>query len=160
LEAVIADEAVLRRLAEGAGIVALHGPLSMLPMTDEYFDAVSVPGAPELEGFWKAPAGFGSSLGACSGLGPVAYVEADYFGGAGTQSAQVWHRGTVVLGPLRVAVGERPPSAGSPISQALRALGVRRGRHLDEFDAVRLGRYRQTEEWLSVGQHGHVRPNE
>src|SRR5438552_14600273 len=116
LEAVIAGEAVLRRLAEDARIVPLHGPLSMLPMTDEYFDAVSVPGAPELEGFWKAPAGFGRSLGACLELGPVAYVEADYFGGAGTQSAQVWHRGTVVLGPLRVAVGKRPPAAGSLVS--------------------------------------------
>jgi hypothetical protein len=153
LEAVIADEAVLRRLAEDAPVVPLHGPLSMLPMTDEYFDAVSVPGAHGLEGFWKAPAGFGNSLAACSELGPVAYVEADYFGGVGTQSAQVWHRGTVVLGPLRLAEGERPPSVGSPISQALRALGVRRGRHLDEFDAVRLGRYRCTEEWL-------VRPDE
>jgi hypothetical protein len=26
-------------------------------------------------------------------LGPVAYVEADYFGGAGTQTAQVWDQG-------------------------------------------------------------------
>lgn len=153
LEAVIAEEAVLRPLAEDAPVVPLHGPLSMLPMTDEYFDAVSVPDAPGVDGFWKMPAGFGSSLAACSERGPVAYVEADYFGGAGTQSAQVWHGGTVVLGPLRLAVGERPPSDGSPISQALRALGVRRGLRLDEFDAVRLGRYRWTEEWL-------VRPNE
>ncbi|MEU5257397.1 hypothetical protein [Amycolatopsis sp. NPDC021455] len=148
LEAVIAGEAVLRRLAGNIPIVPLHGPLSMLPMTDEYFDAVSAPGAAELEGVWKAPVGFGDSLAACSELGPVAYVEADYSGGVGSQSAQVWHRGTVILGPLRIAVGERPPSGGSPISQALRALGVRRGRHLDEFDAVRLGRYRRTEEWL------------
>lgn len=153
LEAVIAAEAVLRRLAAAASIVPLHGPLSMLPMTDEYYDAVSVPDAPKLDGFWKVPAGFGSSLAACSELGPVAYVEADYFGGVGSQSAQVWHRGTVALGPLLVAVGERPPTAGSPISQALRALGVRRGTHFDEFDAVGLGRYRDTEDWL-------VRPNE
>ena len=55
--------------------------------------------------------------------------------------------------PLLVAVGERPPTAGSPISQALRALGVRRGTHFDEFDAVGLGRCRDTEDWL-------VRPNE
>ena len=45
----------------------------MLPMTDEYYDAVAVPGAPELEGFWKAPAGFGSSLAACSEPGPGVY---------------------------------------------------------------------------------------
>lgn len=153
LESVIAADDVLRRLAgavEDARIVPLHGRLSMLPMTDDYFDAVSVPGAAKLPGFWKVPAGFGSLLTACSELGPVAYVEADYFGGAGSQSAQVWHRGTVILGPLRVAVGERPPSAGSPLSQALRALGVHRGRHLDEFDAAGLGRHRHTEEWLTT----------
>ncbi|WP_410607176.1 hypothetical protein [Amycolatopsis sp. lyj-109] len=153
LEAVVSEDAVLRRLAGSAGkIVPLHGSLSMLLMTDEYFDAVTVRGAPELEGFWKAPAGFGSLLGACSELGPVAYVEADFFGGVGTQVAQVWHRGSVSLGPLRVAEGEPLPSGGSPISQALRALGVRRGAHFDEFDAVGLGRHRHTEEW--------IRPNE
>ncbi|MEV6829309.1 hypothetical protein [Amycolatopsis sp. NPDC051102] len=156
LESVIGGDAVLRRLAGSvvaARIVPLHGPLSMLLMTDEYFDAVTVPGAPKLAGFWKAPAGFGSSLAACSELGPVAYVEAEYFGGAGTQSAQVWHRGAVLLGPLHVAENERPPADGSPISQALRALGVRRGAHFDEFDAAGLGRHRRPEDWLA-------RPNE
>ncbi|MET8846651.1 hypothetical protein [Amycolatopsis sp. NPDC004625] len=88
LETVIAGDEVLRRLAGDvvdARIVALHGSLSLLPMTDEYFDAVAV--------------------------------------------------------------------RGSPISQALRALGVRRGSHLDEFDAAGLGRHRRTEDWL-------VTPNE
>lgn len=133
LETVIAEDEVLRRLAGDvvdARIVPLHGSLAMLPMTDEYFDAVTVRGAAGLEGFWKLPAGFGGALAACSELGPVAYVEADH-----------------------LAVGERPPAAGSPISQALRALGVRRGSHLDEFDAAGLGRHRRTEDWLA-------RPNE
>lgn len=96
LESVIGGAAVLQRLAgsvEEARIVPLHGPLSMLLMTDEYHDAVADPGGPRLEGFWKVPGGFGSSLRNCSVLGPVAYVEADYFGGAGTQTAQVWDQG-------------------------------------------------------------------
>ncbi|WP_424185371.1 hypothetical protein ACOBQX_26230 [Actinokineospora sp. G85] len=114
-------------------------------MTDAFFDAVSVTGA---AGFWTAPAGFDDALAACSTTGPVAYVEAEFFGGPGTQSAQVWDGGKVVLGPLHLAEGEPSPAEGSPISQALRRLGVTKGDHFDEFDAVGLGRHRDTEDWL------------
>ncbi|MFF1615049.1 hypothetical protein ACFVYA_45435 [Amycolatopsis sp. NPDC058278] len=117
-------------------------------MTDALFDTVTIAGAPELDGFRKAPAGFGHALAAGSADGPVAYVEADYFGGSGTQSAQVWAGGQVVLGPLRLAVGEPIPAEGSPISRALRRLGVVKGEHFDEFDAVGLGRHRETDDWL------------
>jgi len=150
LQAVIADEPVLRELAgsiEEAHIVPLGKHLSLLPMTDALFDVVTIAGAPELDGFWEAPAGFGSALAACSVNGPVAYVEAEFFGGAGTQCAQVWDGGKVVLGPLHLAEGEPSPAAGSPISQALRQLGTDRGNHFDEFDAVGLGRHRDTQDW-------------
>ena len=150
LDAVIATERVLRGLAcgEAAIIVPLGQHLSLLPVTDAFFDAVTVAGAPKLEKFWKAPAGFGQMLAACSTNGPVAYVQADSFGGRGSQSAQVWDGGTVVLGPLHLAVGERSPAAGSPISQALRRLGAVAGDHSDEFDAVGLARHRDAEGWL------------
>lgn len=150
LQAVIAAESLLRELVGsvgGATIVPLGQHLSLLPMTDELFDAVTEPGAPELDGFWKVPAGFGHALAACSEGGPVAYVEADYFGGTGTQSALAWESGKVIIGPLRVAVGEPSPVDGSPISRALRHLGVARGDHFDEFDAVGLGRHRDTGDW-------------
>lgn len=90
LEAVIATEPVLRELTGSiteACIVPLGQHLSLLPMTDAAFDALTVAGAAELAGFWKAPASFDRVLAACSVKGPVAYVEADYFGGGGTQAA-------------------------------------------------------------------------
>lgn len=96
LQAVIAGEPVLRELAghiAEARIVPLGGHLALLPMTDEFLDAVNIADALEIDGFRKAPAGFASALAACSVTGPVAYVEADYFGGIGTQSAQVWNGG-------------------------------------------------------------------
>jgi hypothetical protein len=121
----------------------------MLPMTDALFDAVTVSGAPQLDGFWKAPAaGFGRALAACSTNGPVAYVEAEYFGGTGEQSAVVWDAGQVVLSHLHLAEKALIPAVGTPISQALRWLGVAKGVHQDEFDAVGLGRHRDTEDWL------------
>ena len=151
LQAVVATEPVLRTLAdsiEGACVVPLGQHLSLLPMTDALFDAVTAAGTADLNGFWKAPAGFGSALAACSVNGPVAYVEADYFGGRGTQSAQVWERGQVVLGPVHSTEGEPAPADGSPISQALRRLGAVRGEYFDEFDAVGFGRHRETDDWL------------
>ncbi len=153
LQAVIATESALRKLAGStmeACIVPLGQHLWLLPMTDALFDAVTVDGAPELDGFWKAPAGFERLLTACSEAGPVAFVEAEYFGGTGTQNAQVWDAGEVVLGPLRLAEGEPPPTTGTPISQALRRLGAAKGNHVDEFSAVDLGRHRDTEDWLSL----------
>jgi hypothetical protein len=152
LQAVIATEHLLSDLAgavEDAHIVPLGQHLSLLPMTDAFFDAVTVTGAPQLDGFWKAPAGFGSALAACSANGPVAYVEAEYFGGVGEQSVEVWDSGKVVLGPLSLAEKAPIPAADTPISQALRRLGVTKGDYHDEFDAVGLGRHRGTEEWLS-----------
>jgi hypothetical protein len=96
LQAVIATESVLRELtATGtkSRIVPLGQHLSLLPMTNAPFKAVTVAGAPELDGFWKAPAGFDRVLAACSATGPLAYIEAEYLGGTGTQTAQVWDAG-------------------------------------------------------------------
>lgn len=152
LQAVIATEPVLRELigsVKDARVVPLGQHLSLLPMTDVLIDAVTVAGAPELDGFWMAPAGFGRALAECSAHGLVGYVEAEYFGGVGMQTAQVWDGGKAVLGPVHLAEGEPTPAGGSPISQALRRLGVAKGDHFDEFAAVGLGRHRDTDEWLS-----------
>lgn len=80
--------------------------------------------------------------------GPVAYVEAEYFGGVGEQAAAVWDGGALVLGPLHEPEGQPSPPAGSPISQALRRLGVEAGAGEDEFTAAGLGRHRDVEGWL------------
>jgi hypothetical protein len=151
LEAVIGPEPVLRAVVGSireARVVALDQHLSMLPMTDELFAALTVAGAPELGGFRKAPAGSGRVLADCSVTGPVAYVEAEYFGGLGSQSAQVWDGGRVVLEGTHVDEEDSAPAEDSPISRALRRLGATRGERIDEFDAVGLGRHRDTDDWL------------
>ncbi|MFC9289815.1 hypothetical protein ACFT0E_24705, partial [Streptomyces sp. NPDC057052] len=73
---------------------------------------------------------------------------AEYFGGVGEQRAAVWDGGTIVWGPLHVEEGQAFPPAGSPISQALRRLGVVAGAGEDEFSAVELDRYRHGEAWI------------
>jgi hypothetical protein len=88
-----------------------------------------------------------------SHTGPIAYLEAEMFGGTGTQATVVWLNGEVWLGPATTQFGWPPPDrASSPhwaFNQALRQLGVARGAAFDEFAAVNLGRHRHTEDWLA-----------
>ncbi|WET77736.1 hypothetical protein P3102_27160 [Amycolatopsis sp. QT-25] len=147
LEAVVVTESARGELLDSIGrvrLVALGQNLFLLPLTEALFDT----GVPGFGGLRTASTDFARLLAECSEHGAVAHVEAEYFGGVGTQFAQVWDHGKTVLGPLRLAEDEPAPADGSPISQALRWLGVLKGEHFDEFDAVGLGRYRDTDDWL------------
>ncbi|MEV0719659.1 hypothetical protein [Asanoa sp. NPDC050611] len=147
LEAVLGRTEVLRAAVRGqsaAAVVLLPHELAMVPMTDALFDALG--GSPVL-GFEKLPAGFAEVLASCSATGPVGYVEADFFGGLGTQRAVLWAAGALAAGPLSLEEEEPFGPDGSPISQILRRLGVPRQARQDEFDAVGLGRHRWTDEW-------------
>jgi hypothetical protein len=150
IEAVIGSLAVLSCIAGEQPVmvvVPLRQGLGIMPMTDAVFDAVNDGTPPGLPGFWKLPGGLDRLLCSCSALGPVAYVEAEYFGGAGTQSAAVWDGGALALGPVIIGEAEPVPAAGTPISQALARLGAARGGHHDEFEAAGLGQERDTGDW-------------
>ncbi|MFD5161599.1 hypothetical protein ACFWMJ_26555 [Streptomyces hawaiiensis] len=152
LHAVIADEEALRaptRDLPGARLVPMGQGLSLLPMTDALFETVADGSGTGALGFRRLPRGFEKALALWSAGGPVAYVEAEYFGGVGDQRAAVWDGGTIALAPLHVDEGEPFPSAGSPISQALRRLGVVASVGEDEFSAVRLDRHRHSEAWIA-----------
>jgi len=151
LEAVIGSESRLRKAIldqPAAVVVPLRQGIALVPMTDKLFSAVTDGSSERPLGFWKLPGGFEKVLSAWSEDGPVGYVEAEYFGGYGGQRAALWADGAVAAGPLVIRAGEKFPAAGSPISQILRHLGVNRGKHHDEFEAVGLRRHRHTSEWL------------
>ncbi|GGT02195.1 hypothetical protein [Streptomyces chromofuscus] len=152
LQAVIADGEALRAVARdlpAARLASIGQDLSLMPMTDVLFDSVADGSGVGALGFRRFPGGFERDLAAWSAGGPVAYVEAEYFGGAGEQRAAVWDGGTVVLGPLHVEEGQPFPPAGSPISQALRRLGAVAAAGQDEFSAVGLGRHRHGAAWIA-----------
>ncbi|MEV1069389.1 hypothetical protein [Streptomyces sp. NPDC050263] len=152
LRAVIADDALLRDATRETGtarLVPLHRNVSLLPVTGDFFDAVTDGSSDRPLNFWSMPSGFDLRLALWSSTGPVAYVEAEYFGGAGEQQAAVWNNGALVLGPLLLPEGSALPAGGSPISQALRCLGIRRAGAYDEFEAAGLGRHRHTDDWAA-----------
>lgn len=84
----------------------------------------------------------------------LAYVETDYFGGAGRQNALLWRDGALVLQPAElVADGQvKRPRSLWPINAVLRGLGVTARSGLDEFDSIGLGAWRTNEDILSGAQ--------
>jgi hypothetical protein len=151
LEAIIGSWGVLRaavRSQPAAALVSLPQNLAMVPMTDALVDAVTDASSQRLLGFRKLPAGFDRVLSAWSYGGPVAYIEASFFALIGSQRAALWADGRLALGPLSVDEGEPFVDAGSPISQVLRHLGVRRANYHDEFEAIGLNHRRRTADWV------------
>lgn len=83
-----------------------------------------------------------------SAFSKIAYVETDFFGGIGRQSAVLWDEGLIVFGPKTESSNSRsgPPTpeslAASPINSVLRQLGARKKGQIDEFAGVGLNRIR------------------
>ena len=76
---------------------------------------------------------------ALSTRSPVAYVTAQFFGGAGAQAATLY----------RHSREDTTFEAGyHAINAALLALGITAEPPSDAFDTLGLGRYRRTEDWL------------
>jgi hypothetical protein len=140
LQAVVGRDETIRALATGvqaSTVVALTSELSMLPLTAELLDALPAPSG-GVAAVLRLPPGAAHWLAAGSHRGLLAYLEAEYFGGVGTQSAAVWKEGTIL----------EKSAAADAINGALRLLGVSADPDKDEFDTVGLGRHRHTEDWI------------
>ncbi|MDM4721443.1 hypothetical protein QTQ03_18225 [Micromonospora sp. WMMA1363] len=85
--------------------------------------------------------------------GPVAYLEAEFAGGIGRQSAVVWLGGAVSWGP-RFDDTFDGPRTGWPINAALVELGVELGAWIDPFAELGLHVERDTAGWLTHGRRG------
>lgn len=109
--------------------------------------AASLRTGPE-SGFAHLTPGMLALLEAISVAGPVAYLEADYTGLDGHQTAAVWRHGGLLLGPLLLGRTEPFVPGEAPISLALRELGVAARGRIDEFVVAGLGRCRRTSEWF------------
>ncbi len=65
----------------------------------------------------------------------LAYIETDYFGGAGTQGGLLYENGSAAVAPQ--------VSGAGVINALLSELGVRCGSGKDEFDSLGLSKYRR-----------------
>jgi hypothetical protein len=158
LHALVGLHQVAAQAADEAGIAVVELPqgYGLVPITAEVFDALGGgPAKPIGNAFRLLSSGVESLARKVSHAGPTAYLEAEMFGGTGTQAMVGWRDGEIWLGPVTTEFGW-PPSdpASSPhwaFNYALRELGVDRDEAFDEFDALNLGKHRRTEYWTPTG---------
>ena len=150
---VIAQTAVAQLVAAefgpGTRAVDLEQGYALVPYNDAAYDHfLGRHGEPHKPFGWLGSA-VADLLATASRSGPLAYVEAEYFGGTGEQHAAVWDGGALAWGPLGIGFRQAIPPQGTAISQALRRIGVTANdKACDEFEAVGLRRYRHLEDWL------------
>jgi hypothetical protein len=130
-----------------AVICPLAQNFSLLPITDAFADelASAQNDAAPTKPLAYLPDGVLTLALDISRRAPVAYIMTAYFGGQGRQDALAWDNGELRFSPG--TDGYDRPWPHTPISQALRMIGVVADAGLDEFDTVGLGRLRKTHRW-------------
>lgn len=152
LKAVVAEAELLTAAAAGlpsARTAPLRHGLALLPMVGAFFRELTTDSSGVYPGFWDLPAGLVPTLAEWSKVGPVAYVESEYFGGTGEENTAVWRDGRLALGPLHLLEGDPVSAQGSPVARALRELGIQPAGSSDEFAVAGLDQHRESESWLS-----------
>jgi len=123
----------LTDLGQGFALLALPAETVDAPVVLEVADAG--------DGFQYVTPRLLEILSEMSRGGRIAYFETEYSGGLGGQGAIVFDDTRVAYGPCWADKG--------PINSALKMLGVRvTPPAIDEFDTLKLGRYRMTEHWV------------
>jgi hypothetical protein len=143
---------LVHRIA-AAVVCELPQGFGLLPITDDLrqalqsrpVDVATLPPTPLPELFPELHA---LAL-AISDMSPVVYVSTEYFGGAGGQDAAAWQGRALVFSPASRGY-DRREWPDSSISQALRTIGVAATAGEDEFDALGLGRHRETHRWAAA----------
>ncbi|MGC5308749.1 hypothetical protein [Micromonospora zamorensis] len=162
LSAVVADSELLRdHTAEldHAVLGELRQDFALLPVTPQLVVELtgSLPDYAVDERSAEQPFGLVLSpplvevLDSWSRSGPMAYLEAEFGGGTGYQSAAVWLSGTLSWGPGFDNVLDAPREQW-PINAALTRLGVEPGAWIDPFAELGLHLESNTEGWLAHGR--------
>ena len=142
IQAVIGDFNVIR-LEEipGTRIVTLPQEKVLIPFSKNFKNIKGIPDLPfTYDGEITLHPSIADFCRTISTHGKIAYVEAMFFGGTGTQAHSLWNTGLMI--------GE--PQVGlHAINRALKFLGVKKKRNLDEFDTLNLGKFRRIEDWLA-----------
>ncbi len=152
LKALIARSDVLAARTgsfESPIVCPLVQDFSLVPITDAFAEELAAhrpyTKAPLSAPIQDFPDGLHALAIEISHNSPVAYVTTYYFGGQGGQDALAWRKGTLCFSAATPGYDGVWPD--SPISQALREIGVVAEEGQDEFDTVGLGKHRRTDRW-------------
>jgi hypothetical protein len=121
--------------------IKLNDSISIMPFTHEFFDEINKKMTSEnILSFEFLTTNIEDSALNLIGLRPIAYIEAEYFGGVGGQMGIIWKDGNRFL--------EFDYDQGV-INSILKYFGVVAVSGLDEFDTLKLGRFRDTIDWIA-----------
>ena len=115
------------------------GCLCMVPFPHDYIEEHGIPFLPLTDDGCTIGQELDELCRFLSQFAKAAYVEAEYFGGTGTQACALFENSQPASEPL---------VDDEAINHALRWLGVQRDHERDEFDAAGFGRHRHTEDWM------------
>jgi hypothetical protein len=128
------------RLPEPLVLLELDQDIQMIPIGESVQKRFGISDLPLMDDEnTELPAPLLELCGELSSSGKIAYIEAEIFGGVGTQAYVYAETGKL----SSAVVGDRA------INAALRLLGVVSKPGFDEFDSVGLGRSRSVEGWLN-----------
>jgi hypothetical protein len=125
---------------------SLPQQFKLIPITNELLDEVegmyeSGEGDPHAA-FWRLSASLRLFVLELSRSGGVAYMETEYFGGSGEQAAAAWRFETLISPAIRSSKG--------PINVALKSIGAAVMDSRDEFEALALHEFCDTEAAVSA----------
>jgi hypothetical protein len=130
--------------------------LVIIPLDEQRLDAIAMSVEPTIAGFTYLTPCMAQEI-AVTARGPALYIETDYFGGMGSQSAAYFENGGLrwwgaesseeALARSSLAeLYQKTASGGkSPINEGLSRLGVGRSETRDEFDEIGLQRFTSLE---------------
>ena len=122
-------------------VIPLPQGKAMIPLRGELLEDADIPFLPLTdEGGPETICSIDEFVSSLIGRGRFVYVEAELFGGDGTQACVTWDENGKSLTPM---------VATDATNIALRFLGVQVAGHRDEFAALGLGKYRETQAWLA-----------
>lgn len=174
IQAIVASSEVAERLRSRypqiPRVEAQQG-FAIIPVDADFIDsATEARPWRSTTAFMRLTDSFHDLLRELSRLGPLAYIETEYFGGVGGQGAAVYSGGEVIMEPEwqesrsinralgrigvrrhRVTIGVIMPR---PINRALRRLGVRRRPVRDRFATLGLEAYRSNDDLRDAATDG------
>ena len=159
INALIGSHEALKTLVTRLGSPApteLSFGLIIIPLDEQRLDAIAMSVESAIDGFTYLTPHMAEEI-AVAVSGPSLYVETDYFGGKGGQSAAYFENGRLTWqgaesseaaseGMSVADLREKRCNGGkSPINEGLSRLGVVRSDDCDEFDQIGLHRFRSLE---------------
>ncbi|EMK02429.1 MULTISPECIES: hypothetical protein [unclassified Leptospira] len=134
LEAIIGKREEIGKSfkSEESFIIELPHEFAMIPLKREFLKKINIENNENFESEiirW---------LSVRSNDSKFALISAEFFGGTGGQTAQLFRNGSIV---------EEFSFQSNAINNVLKLLGLERSIGQDQFDLVELSRYRDTEDW-------------